>query len=144
MSSHDYTERNLFLTTGETYYIRIVRRSDSKIWDPSNKVMKAVGDISWANSAIALVEQGSTGVFPVVIPMDRRTVEQISYELYGKRFEDLTDAQKTVVGTAFSAIKNIPGDTYDVTAFKQAGGSPANSDTLEKEFEVKIGDILGF
>jgi len=143
----DWVERHLYDAaghTGNTYYIRIVRRSDSKIWDPSNEVMKDVEDITWAGSVTLLVEEGLTGVFPIIIPKDWRTRDDIARASYGAAHADLTDAQRTLVNTEFDVIKNLPAGTYDIIVYVQLGSGPANSDDVEKQFETKVGDIFGF
>lgn len=69
----NYIERNLYDAgghTGNTYYTRIVRKVDSKVWDPSNKEMMDESEITWENSTTLLVEEGSTGVFPIIISKD--------------------------------------------------------------------------
>jgi len=145
--TNSYVERHLYDAgghTGEIFYIRIVRRGDSMIWNPNTKVLEAVGDITWAESVILLIEEGLTGVFPIVIPMDRRSVEDIALELYSKPFVDLTDGEQTIVGAEHKAIKNIPAGTYDIVVYKQLGSEPANSDDVEKQVETKIGGIFGF
>ncbi len=108
---NDWIERHLHDAcghTGNTYYMRLISRTDSKIWNPNSKEMKAVGSITWANSVTLLVEEGTTGVFPVVMS------------------------------------KDVPADTYDIIVYKQLGGAPANTDDIEKQWEVKVGDIFGF
>lgn len=51
---------------GATYYFRIVRRGDGKIW---NTLTSAFSDTTpWAASTIAMTEKDTTGEFPVVIP----------------------------------------------------------------------------
>ena len=95
-----YIERHLYDAGGHTdseYYIRIIRRADSMIWNKDTHVLEAVVDITWAESAILLVEEGLTGVFPIVLPMDRRTVEDIAKELYDARLVDLPNVKKETV-----------------------------------------------
>ena len=144
-----YIERHLYDAgghTGNTYYIRIIRRADSKIWNPNTNILEAVGEITWAESYTILEEEGLTGVFPIVIPMDRRSVEDIALELYDKSFVDLTAAEKTAVGTAHQDRVNLPDGTYDVIVYKvlTSGGDPANADDVEKQYEFKHGGIFGF
>lgn len=93
--------------TGNVYYFRIVRRGDGKIWD--NVAEELSDTTSWANSAIAMTEKGTTGQYPVVIP------------------EDL-----------------IAGHTYEITVYLRAGGSPANTDVVKSNYEMKHGSIMGF
>lgn len=148
----NYTERLMFDAlghTGSTYYIRIIRR-DGKVWNPTTKILVAANSITWADSYTLLVEQGptgeKTGTFPIVIEMDRRTPEDIAIEQYGTQLRNLTDAQKVAVGALHGAISNIPAATYDVVVYKQLSDSagPDHEDDVEKQFEVKIGDIFGF
>lgn len=93
--------------TGNTYYIRILRR-DGYVWDSNAGVFAAHSLVSWANSAILLIENGSSGDYPVVIP------------------------------------KDFPAGIYDIIVYLQAGGSPANTDDISKQWETKVGDIFGF
>jgi len=143
-----YIERYLYDAgghTGNIYYIRIVRRADGRIWNKDSEVLEAAGDITWAESATLLVEEGLTGVFPILIPTDRRTVEDIARELYDERLVDLTDAEKTIVGTAHQARVNLPAGTYDIIVYQQLGsGEPVNTDDVEKQYEFKHGSIFGF
>lgn len=149
----NYVERHLYDSgghTGEVYYVRIVRRGDGYVWDPGSEELKAPDDIAWSESYTLLEEQGpvgeKTGVFPIVIQHDWRTVEDIAMELYNKRLVDLTDVEKEAVGAEHQSIKNIPAGTYDIIVYKQESISdgPINLDNVEKQFETKIGDIFGF
>lgn len=144
-----YIERFLYDAGGHTsndYYVRLVRHGDGKIWNPITYVLEAEADITWDESAKALVEKGLTGVFPIVIPIDKRTVEEIALELYDERLVDLTDAQRTIVGAAHQARVNLPVGKYDVIVYKalDSGGNPLNSDDVEKQYEFKHGGIFGF
>lgn len=142
-----YIERHLYDADGHTdytYYIRIVRRGDSRIWNPTDKVLEAEEDITWDESYILLDEEGDTGVFPIVISHDWRTVEDIALEEYSKPLCDLSSAQRAAVGAIHQAIGNIPAGTYDVIVYKQLGSDPANSDDVVKQYETKMGDIFGF
>ena len=94
--------------TGNNYYVRIIRTFDSKVWDNNSASLKDVGDVTWANSAQALVEEGTTGTYPVLIPED------------------------------------FPAGTYEIIAYLRAGGSPANTDNVEKQWQTKVGGIFGF
>lgn len=150
----NYTERLMFDALGHvegvTYYMRIIRRGDGKVWNPTTKALVAHDNISWVDSYTILVESGptdeKTGVYPIVIEHDWRTVEDIAKEQYGRRLCDLTDAEKIIVGGLHQDISNIPAATYDVVVYKQESDSdgPDHEDNVERQFEVKIGDIFGF
>lgn len=152
--------------TGNVYYIRIINRN-SKIWNPISKLLKDDGDITWAASAILLVEQGLTGVYPILITHDWRTRDDIAWADYGKLYADLTPeygvayadltdpekvvvdaqvAQKAAVDAKFDLIKNLPAGTYDVIVYQELSESvgPVNTDNVEKQYEMKHGDIFGF
>jgi hypothetical protein len=43
---------------------------DSHIWNPTSKLVLPVDLITWAESITILQEQGTTGVFPVIISKD--------------------------------------------------------------------------
>lgn len=65
----NWRERSLYDSgghTGNVYYMRIIGR-EGYVWDPINEVMVLHSAITWVNSAIALVEDGLTGVFPITI-----------------------------------------------------------------------------
>ena len=164
--------------TGNTYYIRIIHRGTSCIWNPITEIVEEEADISWDESADILVEEGLTGVFPIIILQDWRTVEDIAIELYGtslvnlpevgietisqelysKPVCDLTsvendivvaewevrNAARIAVGTEHQSISNLPAGVYDVVVYQQLGSTPANSDDVEKQFEIKVGSIFGF
>lgn len=138
----EWIERHLYDAgghTGNTYYIRIINRGSSEIWDPEDAILKAVGDITWEESADVLTEEGDTGVFPIVIQHDWRTVEDIAGELYEKRLCDLTDVEKAAVGVEHQSISNLPAGTYDIVVYEQDGSAPANSDAVVKQYETKLG-----
>lgn len=68
----NWRERSLYDAgghTGNNYYMRIIGR-DGYVWDPISKIMVLHSAITWADSAIALVEDGLTGVFPITISPD--------------------------------------------------------------------------
>ena len=68
----NWRERGLYDSgghTGNNYYMRIIGR-EGYVWDPINEIMVLHTAITWANSAIALVEDGLTGVFPITISPD--------------------------------------------------------------------------
>jgi len=67
--TENWRERSLYDAgghTGNVYYMRIIGR-EGYVWDPINEEMVLHSAINWANSAIALVEDGLTGVFPITI-----------------------------------------------------------------------------
>lgn len=106
---YDWIERNLYDAgghTGNTYYMRIVRRRDSYVWDPTNKVMVSVSGITWANSVTLLVEEGLTGTFPIVMPKElpADTYDIITYRQFGSEPINTDDIEKqweTKVGDIF-------------------------------------------
>lgn len=55
--------------TGNNYYMRIIGR-EGRVWDPVSKTMVLANSIAWATTAIILVEDGSSGVFPITISPD--------------------------------------------------------------------------
>ncbi len=92
--------------TGNTYYVRIIRTYDSKVWDNDSETLKDVGDVTWANSAQALVEEGTTGTYPVLIPEDfpAGTYEIIAYLRAGAnpvREDNIEKEWQTTVGDIF-------------------------------------------
>lgn len=54
--------------TGNSYYVRFIFKGDSSIWD--DVAGELANSPSWADTAIDLVEDGTTGQFPVVVPAD--------------------------------------------------------------------------
>lgn len=40
--------------------------------------------------------------------------------------------------------EDFPAGTYSIVAYKRAGGSPVNTDDIERQWEAKVGDIFGF
>jgi len=150
--------------TGNEYYIRIINRGGG-IWDPNDKELKDEADITWDESVDDLVEEGLTGAFPVIIPHDSRTRDDISFADYGKAYADLTPeygedyddltdpekaivdaqvAQKEAVDAKFDLIKNLPGGLYDVIVYKYEGSTAQNTDNVEKQYSLKHGSIFGF
>lgn len=57
-------------TPGNIYYIRLVNRGSGYVWDNVAGAVVAPASAVWANSVITLVEDGTTGAYPVVIPAD--------------------------------------------------------------------------
>lgn len=54
--------------TSNTYYFRIIRRSDNYIWDTVAEAFAI--DTTWANSAIEMSDAQMNGQYPVIIPAD--------------------------------------------------------------------------
>jgi len=81
----NWRERNIVDAgghTGNIYYIRIIGR-DGYVWNPTTETMVLHSAITWAASAIILVEDGLTGVFPITISPDipASTYDIIIYNL---------------------------------------------------------------
>jgi len=55
--------------TGNVYYMRIIGR-EGYVWNPVTETMVPHTAITWAVSAVLLVEDGLTGVFPITISPD--------------------------------------------------------------------------
>jgi hypothetical protein len=66
--------------TGNTYYFRLVRRGDAKIWD--NVAQELATAPTWADSAIAMTDAQSTGDYPVVIPSEVTAGHDYSVIIY--------------------------------------------------------------
>lgn len=97
--SSDWIERHLHDAgghTGNIYYIRIIQRYASLVWDPSNRVLKPEGDNLWEDEIITLVEEGETGVFPVVVPYDipAGTYDIVVYQQLGSVPQNTDDIEK--------------------------------------------------
>jgi hypothetical protein len=95
----DYVDRNLFDAGGHTlstYYNRIVRRVDSHIWNPTSKLVLPVESITWAESVTILQEEGTTGVFPVIISKDlpAHTYDVIVYKQLGSVPQNTDDIER--------------------------------------------------
>jgi len=95
----DYCERNLFDAGGHTsnvYYIRIIRRVDSYVWDPTNKIMVPADAIPWEGSTTILQEKDATGVFPVVMPKEvpAGTYDITVYKMSGSIPQNTDDVEK--------------------------------------------------
>lgn len=90
--------------TGNTYYFRIIRRSDGKIWD--NTALAFSDTTTWANSAINMAEKGTTGQYPVVIPASfpGGTYTIAIYQQAGSapiNTDDVETSYETKVGSIF-------------------------------------------
>ena len=130
--SNDYVERHLYDAeghTGNTYYIRIVNRGTSNIWNPTTEVMEDEADITWEESAEVLVEEGETGVFPIVIKQDWRTVEDIAMELYDTPLVDLPEV----------GIETVSQELYNEPV---ADLTPAVNILVVAEWEVRNADRI--
>lgn len=95
----DYIDRNLFDAgghTGNTYYNRIVRRVDSYIWNPTSKKMLPVDLITWVDSVTVLQEEGTTGVYPIMISKDlpAGTHDVIVYKQLGSVPQNTDDIER--------------------------------------------------
>jgi len=90
--------------TGNTYYYRIIRRGDGMVWD--NVALAFSHSTTWADSVIILVEKGTTGQFPVLIPagFPAATHEVAIYHQAGSNpanTDDVENSYETVVGDIF-------------------------------------------
>ncbi len=56
----------LYKTTALTFYARIIRKSDSFIWNVSADAFEEA--TSWAASKITMTEDAGTGQYPVEVP----------------------------------------------------------------------------
>lgn len=130
--SNDYVERHLYDAGGHTdniYYIRIVNRGTSNIWNPITEIMEEEVDITWEESAEVLVEEGETGVFPIVIKQDWRTVEEIAMELYDTPLVDLPEV----------GIETVSQELYSKPVVDL---TPAENDIVVAEWEVRNADRI--
>lgn len=102
-------------SSGNTYYVRWVKKASGLIWDDVNKEL--VADPTWEDSAIILEETGETGAFNVWVPtgIDEET-----------------------------ELPLFPPGTYDVIAYKQEGSVPQKEDNIEKQWDSNVGSIFGF
>ena len=95
----DYIERNLFDAGGHTdniYYIRIVRRSDSKVWNPTTEEMVDGALADWDDTITFLIEDGTTGVFPIIIvkELPAGTFDCIVFQQLGSEPANTDDVTK--------------------------------------------------
>lgn len=84
----DYILRNLFDAggyTGNIYYYRVVRRSDSYVWDPTSAGMVDPGAIDWEDSTTPIIDDDSTGVYPIEVSADlpAGTYDMVVYHQLG-------------------------------------------------------------
>lgn len=61
-------------TSGRTLYGQIWRRSDGQIWSVAGGAFEAYLDAHWANYAVAMPEQGTSGVYLLTSPTGVGTV----------------------------------------------------------------------
>lgn len=97
--SSDWIERHLYDAgeyIGNTYYIRIIQRANSLVWDPDNRILVPEADILWEDEAIVLVDQGQTGVYPIVVPYDipAGTYDIVVYQQLGSVPQNSDDLEK--------------------------------------------------
>jgi hypothetical protein len=90
--------------TGNVYYVRFVRLADGYIWDPVNEEMAV--DPAWEDSAILLVETGTTGQYPILVSADqpRGNFDVIVYKQSGsapQNTDDITLQFDTSIGSIF-------------------------------------------
>jgi len=68
----EYIDRIFFAAEGHvldaTYYYRLVRRDDNKVWTWNTPSLELAEDVEWSNSIIMMPEAGETGQYPVRIP----------------------------------------------------------------------------
>jgi len=104
--SSDFIDRNLFDAgghTGKTYYVRYVRRHDGYVWDTATQTLVDPTTITWAASVTLLVEDGTTGVFPVVADknMPAGVYDVVVFEQFGStpaNTDDVTKEWQTKLG----------------------------------------------
>jgi len=70
--------------TGNTYYYRIVISNSGYVWDAVAEEMVAPDVGIWEDTAIELVEQGTTGQFPIAIPADIPAGDKYDIIIYKK------------------------------------------------------------
>ena len=97
--SSDWVERHLYDAGGHTaniYYIRIIQRYASLIWDPGNRILVAENTILWEDEATVLVEEGLTGAFPIMAPFDipAGTYDVVVYQQLGSVPQNTDDVEK--------------------------------------------------
>lgn len=106
---NEYIEKIYFPTTGHVdntyYYFRVVRRADAWVWNNVDEEFQS--SPSWADSAIDMAENGTTGAFPIIIPEDfpaSGTVEIIVYLRAGSaavNTDDVKDQYEIKIGSIF-------------------------------------------
>lgn len=103
----DYVIDRLFDAAGHgnNYYVRFQEFFGGTIWDKTNEVLSA--STTWANSAIALVEDGENGSFPVVVPYQLPAGKRYTYTVYKRA--GVSPANTDVVSLQSSFDK---GDIY--------------------------------
>ena len=83
--------------TGNSYYVRFIFKGDSSIWDDVAKALK--NSPTWLDTAVDLVEDGTTGQFPVVVPADlpQGVYDVVVYKKAGSLAANTDDVENTFV-----------------------------------------------
>lgn len=83
--------------TGNSYYIRFIFRGDSSIWDDVVAALKI--SPAWLDTTIDLVEDGTSGQFPVVVPSDlpQGVYDVVVYKRAGSVAVNTDDVETTFV-----------------------------------------------
>jgi len=81
--------------TGNSYYIRIIFKGDSSIWDDVAGELKT--SPTWLDTAIDLVEDGTTGQFPVMVPaaLPSGVYDVVVYKKTGSVAANTDDVENT-------------------------------------------------
>ena len=83
--------------TGNNYYVRFIFRGDSSIWDDVAGALK--NSPTWIDTVVDLVEDGTTGQFPVVVPADlhQGVYDVVIYKRAGSIAANSDDVENTFV-----------------------------------------------
>lgn len=83
--------------TGNSYYVRFVFRGDSSIWDDVAESLK--NSPTWVNTAVDLVEDGTTGQFPVIVPggLPQGVYDVVVYKKAGSVAANTDDVESTYI-----------------------------------------------
>ena len=83
--------------TGNAYYIRLIFKGDGSVWDAIAAELK--NSPVWVNTAIDLVEDGTTGQFPVVVPagLTQGVYDVVVYNKAGSVAANSDDVENTFV-----------------------------------------------
>jgi len=93
--------------TGNEYYVRFVVDDTGYIYDEVAEALVAPAAAVWANTAIALDEQGLTGQFPVVVPDELPTGKRYNVVIYLQagsdpaNTDDIEKQYQTMLGSIF-------------------------------------------